>query len=186
MWRANQRAARFAFHSDMPVMESTLIARGLDGLSTLNRIVSLLRGRSFGIVSLNAARTDAPGVAHVTIVVDASRTPPDRVVSCLEKLEDVLSVEEINPAHAVQRELALIKIARNQATTSRLSSLAGAGGVRILDDHGTTAIVEIVGSPQEVDEAIGAMQELGVLEVARMGQVAMTRGVPIAAKAAKS
>src|SRR5687768_4127166 len=106
-------------------MQSTLIARGLDGLSTLNRIVSLLRGRSFGIVSLTAARTDAPGVAHVTIVVDASRTRPDRVASCLEKLEDVLSVEEIDPAHAVQRELALIKVARTEATTSRLSSLVG-------------------------------------------------------------
>jgi acetolactate synthase-1/3 small subunit len=157
-------------------MQSTLIARGLDGLSTLNRIISLLRGRSFGIVSLNAARTDAPGVAHVTIVVDASRTPPDRVASCLEKLEDVLSVEEVDPARSVQRELALIKVARNDATTPRLASLVASGAARILDEHETTAIVEIVGSPQEVDAAIGAMQELGVLEVARMGQLAMARG----------
>lgn len=157
-------------------MQSTLIARGLDGLSTLNRIISVLRGRSFGIVSLNAARTDAPGVAHVTIVVDASRTPPDRVASCLEKLEDVLSVEQVDPAHAVQRELALVKVARTDAITSRLSSLVGAGVARIIDVNETTAIVEVVGTPQEVDEAISALHDVGVLEVARMGQVAMVRG----------
>ncbi len=158
-------------------MQSTLIARGQDGLATLNRIVSLLRGRSFAIVSLTAGRTDAPGIAHVTIVVDASRTSPDRVVSCLEKLEDVSSVEEVDPAHAVQRELALVKVARTDATTSRLSSLVGAGAARIVDSSETTAIVEVVGTPQEVDAAIAAMQDLGVLEVARMGQVAMARGV---------
>ena len=167
-------------------MQSTLIARGQDGLATLNRIVSLLRGRSFGIVSVTSGRTDAPGMAHVTIVVDASRTSPDRVVSCLEKLEDVSSVEEVDPAHAVQRELALIKVARTDATTSCLSSLVGAGAARIVDSSETTAIVEVVGTPQEVDAAIAAMQDVGVLEIARMGQVAMARGAPIATKTAKS
>lgn len=158
-------------------MQSTLIARGQDGLFTLNRIISLLRGRSFGIISLTAGRTDAPGIAHVTIVVDASRTPPDRVVSCLEKLEDVLSVEEVDPVRAVQRELALVKIARAAGTTARLSSLAGSAVARVVDSSDTSAIVEVVGTPQEVDDAIGRMQEVGVLEVARLGQVAMARGV---------
>ena len=167
-------------------MQSTLIARGHDGLATLNRIVSLLRGRSFGIVSLTSGRTDAPGVAHVTIVVDASRTSPDRVVSCLEKLEDVSSVEEVDPAHAVQRELALVKIARTDRTTAQLSSLVGVAAARIVDSSETTAIVELVGAPQEVDAAIAAMRKVGVLEIARMGQVAMARGAPTATKAAKS
>jgi acetolactate synthase-1/3 small subunit len=156
-------------------MQSTLIARGQDGLSTLNRIVSLLRGRSFGIVSLTAGRTDEPGVAHVTIVVDASRTPPDRVVSCLEKLADVSSVEELDPAHTVQRELALVKIVRTDGVTSQLSSLVGVAA-RIVDLSEASAIVEVVGTPQEVDDTIAAMRDVGVLEVARLGQVAMTRG----------
>ena len=134
-------------------MQATLIARGQDSLATLNRIVSLLRGRSFGIVSVTSGRTDAPGMAHVTIVVDASRTSPDRVVSCLEKLEDVSSVEEVDPAHAVQRELALIKVARTDATTSCLSSLVRAGAARIVDSSETTAIVEVVGTPQATKTA---------------------------------
>jgi acetolactate synthase-1/3 small subunit len=156
-------------------MQSTLIARGQDGLSTLNRIVSLLRGRSFGIVSLTSGRTDTPGEAHLTIVVDASRTPPDRVASCLEKLEDVWSVEEVDPARAVQRELALVKIARTDATGPELASLLETGIARVVDSSDTTVIVEVVGAPQEVDRAISAMSRDGVVDVARVGQVAMVR-----------
>ena len=51
---------------------ATIVADAQDSLVTLNRVVSLLRGRCFAVVSFTAAKSHRPGIARLTIVVDAA------------------------------------------------------------------------------------------------------------------
>jgi acetolactate synthase small subunit len=66
-----------------------------NSLLSLNRVVSLLRGKRFDVISLSATLAPQPGGATLTIVLNCDQSGARRAVHCLEKLQDVLSVDEI-------------------------------------------------------------------------------------------
>jgi acetolactate synthase-1/3 small subunit len=155
-------------------MRTTLNVFGENTLFTLNRLVSLLRGRRFDVVSLTPARTLDHGTTSITVVVDGARVRPDRLASCVEKLDEVFGVALIERDTAVRRELALVKVHHSRAAETIVDALE-AHVARVVDRTGNTMIVELVGEPEVVDRAIDALGG-GILAMARVGEVALTRG----------
>jgi len=156
-------------------MTSMLVASARGSLQALNRVVSLLRGRDFRIASLTTMASEASEVVRFAIVVDASGTRPARVCSCLDKLEEVWSVREMEPADAVTRELAVVKIAADAVGAEPIVSLVAAGATRVLERNADTAILEVTGSSADVDAVVRALPRASVVEVARLGPMVMSR-----------
>ena len=157
-------------------MQTIIVASALNTLHALNRVVSLLRGRDFQIESFAVARSERSDVARLTLVVDRSRTRPDRVATCLDKLEEVWGVRRVERSDVVRRETALVKFLEDAVHGERVSALVGSGAARVLERSDGAAILEIVGAPDEVDDAIGSLPPASILEIARPGQLVMTRG----------
>jgi acetolactate synthase-1/3 small subunit len=156
-------------------MRTTFNVVGENTLFTLNRLVSLLRGRRFDVVSLTPARTADHATTSITVVVDGARVRPERVVSCVEKLDEVFDVAVVEPDMAVRRELALVKVHHTRAADTMVDAL-GADLARVVDRTAGTMIVELVGEPEAVDRAVDALAG-GILAMARIGAVALERGV---------
>lgn len=157
-------------------MQAMIVASALNTLQALNRVVSLLRGRDFHVESLAVARSERSDVARLTIVVDATRTRPDRVASCLDKLEEVWGVRRVERSDVVRREAALIKFIEDAVPGELVSAVVGSGAARVIERSGGAAILEIVGTPEEVDDAIGSLPPASILEIARLGQMVMACG----------
>jgi acetolactate synthase-1/3 small subunit len=157
-------------------MTSMLVASARGSLQALNRVVSLLRGRDFQIASLTTMASEASDVVRFAIVVDASRTRPARVSSCLDKLEEVWGVRELQPSDAVTRELAVVKIAAAAVDAEPVASWVAAGATRVLERNAVTAILEVTGSSADVDAVVRALPWALVVEVARLGPLVMSRG----------
>lgn len=155
-------------------MRTTLNIFGENTLFTLNRLVSLLRGRRFDVVSLTPARTLDRGTMSITVVVDGARVRPDRLASCVEKLDEVFGVALVERDTAVRRELALVKVHHTGAAATIVDAL-GTHVARVVDRTADTMIVEIVGDPEAVDRAVDALGG-GILAMARVGEVALVRG----------
>jgi acetolactate synthase-1/3 small subunit len=137
--------------------------------------VSLLRGHRFDVVSLTPARTADPETTSITVVVDGARVRPERVLSCVEKLDEVFGVALIEPDTAVRRELALVRVHHNSAIDAIVDTL-GAHVARIVDRTGDSIIVELVGEREAVDHAVDALGGGRILAMARVGEVALARG----------
>jgi acetolactate synthase-1/3 small subunit len=157
-------------------MTSILVASVRDSLQALNRVVSLLRGRNFRIDSLTLAQSERPGVARLTVVVDESHVRPQRVASCLDKLEEVWSVREAQPTDVVRRQAALVKVSDSEATRAWIALLPPSGTVRVVERGGGAAILELFGSPEDVDRTIASLPPASVIELARPGPFVMRRG----------
>jgi acetolactate synthase-1/3 small subunit len=76
----------------------------------------------------------------------------------------------------VERELALIKVhavGENRAETLRLAEIFRA---RVVDTTAVSFIFELTGPADKLDTFIGLMRPLGLVELARTGAAAMSRG----------
>ena len=158
-------------------MKRTLIARVADKPGVLNRVASLFRRRAFNIESLTVGHTEAPGISRMTIVVDSSRTDAEKVAQNLEKLVDVISVEDISDRAAVMRDLALIKVRTpDPRTRSELMQLVDTFRARVVDVGLESLIVEATGTEEKIDGLVEVLRPFGILEMVRTGRVAMVRG----------
>ena len=146
-----------------------------DHPGALNRVASLFRRRAFNIASLTVGHTEQPGVSRMTIVVDAPETQRTRIEANLYKLLDVERVEAI-AADAVDRDLAMIKVAATSQSRGEIMQLVDVFRARVVDVAPDSLIVEITGTEDKIDGLLDVLRPYGVLEMVRTGRVSMSRG----------
>jgi acetolactate synthase I/III small subunit len=160
-------------------MQHTLIALVEDKPGVLNRVASLFRRRNFNIASLNVGRTEKPDMSRMTIVVDEEGSSPmdaRRVEANLYKLVNVVDVQDVTNLPAVFRDLALVKVKATPAQRSEVANLASIFRANIVDVAPDSVIVEITGTEDKIESLVELLRPLGIVEMVRTGQVAMTRG----------
>jgi acetolactate synthase-1/3 small subunit len=158
-------------------MQYTFIALVEDKPGVLNRVASLFRRRNFNIESLAVGRTEQPGVSRMTIVTHCENdVDAHKIEANLYKLVNVIDVQDVTREPSVTRDLALIKVKATPEQRSEVNSLASIFRARIVDVAPDSVIVEATGTEDKVEGMIELLRPLGILEMVRTGQVAMTRG----------
>ncbi|MGA2991127.1 MAG: acetolactate synthase small subunit [Candidatus Korobacteraceae bacterium] len=157
----------------------TIVAYVSHKPGVLNRVGSLARRLAINIDSLTVGPTEVPGVARMTIVVNTDRAGAHRLEASLENLVDVLLAEIITGRPAVERDLALIKVAANQNSRPHLMDLIKVFRARVVDVSPGSLIVEVSGEVDKIDGLLEVLRPFGVLEMSRSGRVAMTRGADL-------
>jgi acetolactate synthase I/III small subunit len=147
-----------------------------DHPGALNRVASLFRRRAFNIASLTVGHTEQMGVSRMTIVVDAPEAQRGRIEANLYKLLDVERVESIPADAAVNRDLAMIKVAASNSSRGEIMQLVDVFRARVIDVAQDSLIVEITGTEDKIDGLLDVLRPYGVLEMVRTGRVAMSRG----------
>src|SRR5436190_19097379 len=167
-------------------MQTTFIVHVEDQPGVLTRVTSLIRRRGFNIESLTVGHTERAGVSRMTIVMDSDERAVPRIEANLYKLVNVISVENITPKAVVFRDLAMIKVAATEASRGPIMQLVDVFRARVVDVSPESLIVEITGTDDKIDGLVEMLRPYGVLEMARTGRVAMSRGAGAAASTAAS
>ena len=167
-------------------MQTTFVVHVEDQPGVLTRVASLIRRRGFNIESLTVGHTERAGVSRMTIVMDSDERAVPRIEANLYKLVNVISVENIAPKPAVFRDLAMIKVAASEASRGPIMQLVDVFRARVVDVSLESLIVEITGTEDKIDGLVEMLKPYGVLEMARTGRVAMSRGTGAPAAAASA
>jgi len=167
-------------------MVHTFVVYVDDKPGVLNRVASLFRRRAFNIESLTVGHTDRPGVSRMTVVMESDERAVPRIEANLYKLVNVISVENITPQPAVFRDLAMIKVAATEASRGPIMQLVDVFRARVVDVSPESLIIEITGTEDKIDGLVEMLRPYGVLEMARTGRVAMSRGTGAATQAERS
>ncbi len=142
----------------------------------LARIAGLFSGRGFNIDSLNVAPTKNPTFSRMTVVVKGDDRVLEQLTRQLDKLINVIEVEDFHPDEAVERELVLVKIKADSKTRSEAMQIVDIFRAKIVDIHEASMLVETTGNPRKLEAFLDLMNKFGILDMTRTGLVAMKRG----------
>jgi acetolactate synthase-1/3 small subunit len=151
----------------------TIVALLQDHPGVLHRAVSLLRRRGFNIASLAVGRSEVEGVSRMTLVVEQEDV--GQVVKQLNRLVEVLQVDDVTHDPTIEREVVLVKVAAG-ANMQSIVSVALGYGATIADVGMGTMLLELSGSPAKVEGFLERLSPFGILEATRTGRIAMVRG----------
>jgi len=154
----------------------TLSAIVENRFGVLARVAGMLSGRGFNIETLNVGPTHLPELSRITATVIADERALDRCVRALGKLVNVISVEDYTGVAHVARELVVVKLSADKKSRSEIIELAGLFRAKIIDVSPDSLIVEFTGDEGKTAALLRLLEPYGILELARTGQVALTRG----------
>ena len=144
----------------------------------LARIAGLFTARGYNIESLTVSDVSADKtVSRLTIVTAASAHVMEQIIAQLDRLVPVHSVSDLTALGPhVERELALVKVAGTGDHRIEALRLADIYRARVLDATTGSFVFEVTGGRDKIDTFVTLMAEVGLVEVARTGIVAIARG----------
>jgi len=143
----------------------------------LARVSGLFARRGFNIFSLAVAPTDDPTRSRITIVVDVESAPLEQITKQLDKLINVLQIDELAPADAVERELMIVTVTVTPDSKAELLSLTEEYSGVVLDEAADRITVSLGGVPDALD-AFTARMGSAVVAYQRTGRIALPRIAP--------
>ncbi|WP_367279142.1 acetolactate synthase small subunit [Methanosarcina sp.] len=158
------------------MMKHTLAVLVENKAGVLSRVSSLFSRRGYNIDSLAVGVTEDPDISRITIVVHGDDHVVEQVTKQLNKLIDVIKVSDIGGEEAVERELALIKVAADANTRAEIIQIANIFRARIVDVAPKSMTVEITGDEGKVQAIEKLLRQFGIKELVRTGKIAIVRG----------
>ena len=148
----------------------------------LARIAGLFTARGYNIESLTVSEiTEDNLVSRITIVTSASVPVMEQIISQLERLVPVHKVTDLTAfGPHVERELALVKVKGTGDHRIEALRLAEVYRARVVDATIASFVFEVTGGSEKIDKFVELMRDLGLVEVARSGIVAISRGAEAA------
>ena len=144
----------------------------------LARIVGLFAARGYNIDSLTVSETEhEKGLSRITVVTVATPKVLLQIKLQLERLVPVHKVHDLTAeGKALERELALVKVAGTGEHRVESLRLAEAFRAQVVDASTENFVFEVTGKPSKIDSFISLMVPLGLVEVVRTGLAAISRG----------
>ncbi|QQA44407.1 acetolactate synthase small subunit [Pelagovum pacificum] len=144
----------------------------------LARVIGLFSGRGYNIESLTVAEVDHTGhLSRITIVTTGTPQVIEQIKAQLGRIVPVHEVQDLTvEGRAVERELALFKVAGKGDARVEALRLADIFRANVVDSTLESFVFEITGTPEKIDAFAELMRPLGLNEVARTGVAALSRG----------
>ncbi len=141
----------------------------------LARISGLISARAFNIDSLTVSATEDPTVSRMTIVVDADALKLEQVKNQLNRLIDVIEVQELKEGGYLDRELLLARVGIHGQTRAALEELARRFGGKLVDGTDRSVVIEASGDTKTLDQLVAELRPHGITTLVRTGRVALER-----------
>ena len=151
----------------------TLVVRVENKPGVLARVSGLFARRGFNIESLAVAPTDNDLFSRLTIVVDAESAPIEQVVKQLNKLINVVEIQELSPEVSISRELILATVQVAEGKEDQLMREIESFEANVLSVGQQKIVVSLSGTPQTINELETILENYGIIEVQRTGIIAL-------------
>lgn len=144
-----------------------------DESGIINRIAGVISRRGYNIESLAVGLNKDK--ALFTIVVSGTEKVLRQVVEQLNKLVNVIKVEDLSKEPHVERELMLVKLHADTNTHAEIMWLVDIFRAKIVDISENLVTVEVTGDPGKMAAVLRNFRKFGIKEIARTGKIALRR-----------
>ena len=130
----------------------------------MSRVSGMIRRRGFNIQTITVGPSTVEGRSRMTLTVDAGYAEVDQVAKQLDRLVEVIAVEDITEAATYSRELLIARLDNVPPTVEQY------GARRV-----SANLVELTADTETIEDFIEFLRPFGIQELARTGPVAMRR-----------
>ena len=141
----------------------------------LARVSGLISARAFNIDSLTVSTTEDPTISRMTIVVDADALKLEQVKRQLNRLIDVIDVQELKEGEYLDRELLLARVKADGKTKAVLEALAKQFGAKLADSTDHAVVIEAAGDTKMLKQLVEQLRPHGITTLVRTGRVALEK-----------
>src|ERR1017187_7412951 len=142
----------------------------------LTRIAGLFARRGFNIDTLAVGPTDDDTISRITLTLDGAVHPIDQVTKQLHKLVTVIKTRNREPRETLARELALFKVSADGTARAEVMQICEIFRAKVVDVTKRSVLVEVTGGCDKVDAFERLVRPFGLIEMARTGEIAISRG----------
>ena len=141
----------------------------------LARVAGLISARGFNIDSLTVSTTEDPTISRMTIVVDADAVKLEQVKRQLDRLIDVIDVNELTEGEFIDRELLLARVKADGKARAELERVAAQFGGKVANATDHSVVVEAAGDTKALDQLVERLRAHGIEKLVRTGRVALEK-----------
>ncbi|MDT8451317.1 MAG: acetolactate synthase small subunit [Gammaproteobacteria bacterium] len=145
----------------------------------LSRVAGLFSARAYNIESLSVAPTHDPTLSRMTLVTSGTEEVIEQISKQLNKLIDVVKLQDLTEDAHIERELMLIKVEAVREARDEVKRLVEIFRGRIIDVTETTYTIEITGNGEKLDAFMDALSSITIHEVVRSGLLGISRGTRV-------
>ncbi len=146
-----------------------------DEPGVLSRIAGLFSGRGFNIDSLSVANTAEPDVSRITMVTKCEPNIIEQIKKQLNKLINVITVNDLTDKKYVQRQLALIKVNAQPEKKADILRIVDIFRCKIVDVGLSHYTIEVSGDSEKHEAIVSLLKPMGIIEIASTGSIALAR-----------
>ena len=155
-------------------MKHTIVAMVDNKPGVVSRISGLFTRRGYNIEGLVTSVTDDERIYHLTITVLSTDRELEQIINQLEHVSEVIEVYEMTPSTPhVTREMMFMKLTCLPKDTEKLVKLCDELSCHVVGLGKRSAVVEVTGEPEKLDEIKDRFRSFGIIAVARSGAVSM-------------
>ena len=147
----------------------------LNAPGVMMRISRTFTRRQINLDSITVG-IEPTGMARIILMFKADDRLTEFMRRVLVRAEPIIDVEVIEPERSIVREVALLKTKKldEKQLLKVVQQVERAGG-RVLDSNDNVLIIELSGSHDEIEEVVMGLGSDILKEVARSGQVLISR-----------
>ena len=141
----------------------------------LTRVAGMFSGRGYNIDTLNVGPTHDATASRMTIVTRGDDATLEQIVKQLNKLPEVIEVQDFRDGEYVDRELVLVKVQVDSKSRAEVMQITDIFRAKIVDVQPKSVTVEITGAEDKVAKFLDLMSGYGIKALTRTGKVALPR-----------
>ena len=115
---------------------------------------------------------------RIVITAEIERRPAERIKGQLAKLVDIFKVDMISHEEGTFRAFGMMKIACTLQTRPQILQLLEIFNGRVLELTTEWILVEMTGTPEQLEGLLHVLQPYGILEAVETGPIVIRRNSP--------
>ncbi|CAM3181335.1 acetolactate synthase small subunit [Lactococcus hircilactis] len=158
-------------------MRRMIVAKLNNVTGVLNRFTAVLNRRQINIVSVSAGITENYSVSNITVVVDVDDLfGMEQIIKQLNRLIDVIEVEDLTDLAHVEREVILLKVEAPASKRAEIFTMIDPFRASVIDVSNENITIQATGQIDKIEALIAIVKPYGILNLSRTGATGLERG----------
>jgi acetolactate synthase-1/3 small subunit len=111
----------------------------------------------------------------MTIVTRGDEATLEQIIKQLNKLVNVLEVQDFHDEEFIDRELVLVRVSVDAKSRAEIMQMTDIFRAKIVDVQAKSLTIELTGDEGKIEKFLNLMKNFGVLELTRTGKIALAR-----------